>query len=1146
MIERLRVYWLTCVVLMLLAAAASATTIILPTDEQLVAKTSLIVQGTVLSSNPVLRDDGRIWTETQLAVEQTLKGSASGTITIREIGGVIDNRITKIFGAPVYAVGERVMAFLTPTPRGDYQTMDLYLGKFAEERTLEGTRLWTRDDLTDEVQLLDPSFRPIVARNVQREAAKFEAFIRDRVAGRTPGTANYGIENPVLQNELQKPGTPRIQDNFTLLADPTVYRWFVMDSGGSAQWYSYGTQSGYTGGGVNEVKTAMNAWNSYTAAKISYVYAGAGSGAPGGVTGSPNGVNEIDFNDVHNDIAGTFTGSGVVGLGGFNGVAPGAQTWTAPFTADATHMQKAYTAYNIVEANLAIQDGVSPSSGISSTTLAEICAHEFGHTLGFGHSSDSTALMYPSVTGLGPSLRSDDQLAARWLYPNGSSSGGTPPPPTLPAAPSNVHASLAGSSSIFVQWTDNSSNESGFYIYIGYLGGAYSRLSTALAAGSTSATVSGLAPGTYSVYVSAFNSAGESASSPTTVTVPQQTQPVSASFMVTPSNGTAGSTTFSFIDQSTGSVTSWLWQFGDGFTSQQQNPTHVYANAGNYTVTLQVSGSGTNSTTNRLVTVTAPVMPVTAAFAATPSSPKIGAAVTFTDQSAGSPTQWFWWFGDGATSTSQNPAHAYQAAGAYMVTLQVWNATTTSTTSRNVTVVANAAFRSLVSAAAQTNGVGNSVWRTELTLFNPSATEAASGQFLFIPGAGGTVVSQSLYLGPMQSVTYSNALPDIFGIASGSGAIAIEATSPLSTPDIKVSSRTFTTGSAGTYGQAVPQVPDDGLQQTLYVTGIESDADYRTNLGLVNRGATPVGVTLALFGSDGSQLATASLTLPANNFQQASLATYFPALAGQSRDGMSLKAVADSAGAVSVYASVVNNKTQDPIYIQGVAAPSVARAIVPAVGRAPGIGGTYWRSDVTVMNPNPYSVRVSWRYLPAGSDNTAVAWSALNLGAGETRVLRDVASMFGVSSGTGALELSVDNGVAPVVTSRTYTTTGDGGTYGQSIDPVMGYRSDDWVTGLRSDASYRSNVGFFNNSDAPTGVTATLVNLSGVTVASAFVTVPAHAPVQYAIGALFPNVNLALYPTLTMHAHTDGGAILFGYGSVVDNASGDPVFFAGQ
>ena len=614
MIKHSRVYWLTCL-MTIVAAAATATTIILPTDAQLVAKTPLIVQGTVVSSEPVVRDDGRIWTETRLAVEQTLKGTAAGTITIRELGGQIDGRITRIFGVPGYKAGQRVMAFLTATPRGDYQTIDLFVGKFTEQRTMAGQRLWTRDEEGDDVRLLDASFRSLAARNVQRDAARFEAFIRDNVAARTPTTTNYGVENPVLADALRHPGERKINANFTLISEPTVYRWFLMDTGGTARWYSYGTQAGYSGGGVSEIQTAMNSWNSYTAAKISYTYAGAGTGSPGSVSGSGNGVNEVLFNDVRGDIAGSFSGSGVVGLGGFNGVS-GSSTWTSPFAADASHPQKAYSAWNITEANLAVQDGVSPSTGISSARLAEICAHEFGHTLGLGHSTDSTALMYAYVTGLGPSLRGDDQLAARWLYPSGSGGGPEPPPPgpTAPAAPSNVRASFAGGSSISIQWNDNSSSENGFYVYVAYVGGAYTRVGST-GANVTSATVSGLSAGSYQVYVSAFNGGGETPGSAATVNVPQPTQPVSASFSVSPGSGVAGTTTFSFLDQSSGQVTSWLWQFGDGFTSTAQNPTHVYSNAGAYTVVLSVSGGGTSSNTNRLVSVTAPI-PVTPPAAA--------------------------------------------------------------------------------------------------------------------------------------------------------------------------------------------------------------------------------------------------------------------------------------------------------------------------------------------------------------------------------------------------------------------------------------------------------------------------------------------------------------------------------------------------
>src|SRR5258706_584137 len=242
MLKHFRVYWQTCV-LLLLASAASATTIVLPTDDQLIRKSPVIVEGTVISSMPVLRGEG-IWTETKLAVDRTIKGDAAGELTIREVGGEIDGRITKIFGTPVYTPGERVMAFLTATPRGDYQTMDLFIGKFSEQRAANGRRLLVRDDAVGDVALLDSSFRPIEAKNVQRDATAFESYVTDRVAGRQSATS-YGVANPVLERDLA-PATSRagglvVKPEFTLISEGTVYRWSAFDGGGSAAGFSYGT-----------------------------------------------------------------------------------------------------------------------------------------------------------------------------------------------------------------------------------------------------------------------------------------------------------------------------------------------------------------------------------------------------------------------------------------------------------------------------------------------------------------------------------------------------------------------------------------------------------------------------------------------------------------------------------------------------------------------------------------------------------------------------------------------------------------------------------------------------------------------------------------------------------------------------------------
>jgi PKD repeat protein len=1221
MLKHFRVYWPTCV-LMLLASVASATIIVLPTDDQLVRKSPVIVEGTVVSSGPVLRDNG-IWTETKLAVDRTIKGDASGELTIREVGGEIDGRITKIFGSPVYAPGERVMAFLAPTPRGDYQTIDLFIGKFTEQRAANGRRLLVRDDTAGDVALLDGSLKPIVSKNVQRDATGFESYVTDRVAGRDsePG---YGVSNPLLERDLQASNVSGrvIKPEFTLISEGTVYRWNAFDGGGSANWYSYGTQPGYTGGGVNEIQTAMNAWDSYTAAKIKYVYSGTTSGSPGGLS-APNGINEVLFNDPKQEISGTFNPStgGVVGQGGFNGVS-GSMSWTGPFNADSTHLAQTYQAFVITEGNLTIQDGVTPQAGISSAVLAEIVAHEFGHTLGFGHSTDNTALMFASLTGLGASLRADDQVAARWLYPNGSV---TPPPPTtVPAAPTGLIATPSGST-INLAWNDNATTESGYRVYLASGNGAFTRLSPDLAADSRGASISSVAAGTYRLYVVAFNSAGESTASNTaSATVGTTTV---ASFAVSPSAGVAGVTNFvcsdtssgatswswnfgdgamssaqnpahvytspgtytiqltasgsggqsfashavsvtsgiaadfsftpsnpttqqniTFIDRSSGSIAAWLWNFGDGSTSTAQNPIKRYSSGGNYPVTLTVStAAGLTSTASHTVAVTTATPaapPVVAAFDMTPASPAVRANVTFTDRSTGSPTSWQWSFGDGSTSTAQNPSHAYASQGTYGVTLTAGNATSSSTASHTITVAAPAAYRSLVPAAAQTTGIG-SVWRTELTLFN-GGSEAASGQFTFIPGGGGAVLTRSLFLGVNQSITFANALNDLFGLSTGSGAIAVDASSATTTPAIRITSRTFTTRSTGTYGQSVPNVGGDDMTTTLLVTGLESDANFRTNIGLVNRSAAPVAAGLTLYDANGNVVATNAVTVPENNFQQSSLSTFFPAVAGRSLASLSMRVDAATANAVSAYGSVIDNRTQDPVYIQAIPAPSGSELTIPAVGRAPGIAGTFWRSDVTIFNPGLTTMTVALRYLPAGADNRNAASHLVTVPPSRTVVIPDVAQSLGVSSGSGALQVLWNAPSGPIVTSRTYTTTDGGGTYGQSIDPVTSFANDSIVPGLRSDSSFRSNIGFVNGSDSQLTVTATLLSDTGAVIGTTQIGLSPRSQVQYAIGALFPAASNPRPGTLTLLAHADGSPSLFAYGSIVDNASGDPVFYGGR
>jgi len=177
--------------------------------------------------------------------------------------------------------------------------------------------------------------------------------------------------------------------------------------------------------------------------------------------------------------------------------------------------------------------------------------------------------------------------------------------------------------------------------------------------------------GTYTVSLTVTGPGGNDTETQTNViTVNQVAAPV-AGFGASPTSGTVP-LNVNFTDGSTGSITSWSWTFGDGGTSNAQNPSHNYTSAGTYTVSLTVTGPGGNDTDTQtnLITASNPPAPV-ASFNATPTSGDAPLNVAFSDTSTGSITSWSWTFGDGGTSTSQSPNHTYNTAGTYSVALTV-------------------------------------------------------------------------------------------------------------------------------------------------------------------------------------------------------------------------------------------------------------------------------------------------------------------------------------------------------------------------------------------------------------------------------------------------------------------------------------------
>lgn len=160
-----------------------------------------------------------------------------------------------------------------------------------------------------------------------------------------------------------------------------------------------------------------------------------------------------------------------------------------------------------------------------------------------------------------------------------------------------------------------------------------------------------------------------------------------------------------FADQSTGTVSSYSWDFGDAGTSTLQNPTNTYATGGTYTVCLIVSNvCGDADTTCQTVSL---CNSNSSAF----SSASIGLNTSFSDLSAGAIDSYMWDFGDGNFDSIANPSNTYAAPGVYTVCLIVSNTCGFSDTSCQTVTVCE------LNAAAFTD----STYEDSLTVTNTSS-----------------------------------------------------------------------------------------------------------------------------------------------------------------------------------------------------------------------------------------------------------------------------------------------------------------------------------------------------------------------------------------------------------------------------------------
>ncbi len=220
-------------------------------------------------------------------------------------------------------------------------------------------------------------------------------------------------------------------------------------------------------------------------------------------------------------------------------------------------------------------------------------------------------------------------------------------------------------------------------------------------------------------------------------------------------------------------------------------------------------------------------------------------------------------------------------------------------------------FASWVPAAAHTDGLNGSRWRSDLGLLNPGGS-AANVQLQFFGSDGVTGNTVQVPAGTQSILT------DVVGQlgAGGQGALEVLADQPL-----KLTARTYTQAApdagcfpGGTHGQEYPVLAaGEGLSagQSAYLPGLVENAAYRCNIGVVS--TDPEGATVLIELYDGAGTKLAEYTVGLAHGQWAQENRPFEKKAGQTAmDRGYAKVTVQSGSGVSAFASVIDNVTNDP------------------------------------------------------------------------------------------------------------------------------------------------------------------------------------------------------------------------------------------